>query len=529
MRSVTVDMDFKPGVQYTFTVTAFNTDFRGDESEAETITFSSNKVFTEIVSDLRVTDVQENSVQLQWSPVKEPESKQIKICLVSGNQFARYPDVTVAASAGSVNLTRLSPNETFSFEVAVVNGTNVGPPNRVSASTPGKPLPRPEFTKANLTPESGTAIELEWKLPDEETEKQGWNYTVYYGLSLFDILAGNNTKSVFNATSVTIDHLVSCESYIFVVAIVGPRGFGPASRPLTNSSKYSPGAAPKNLAVKVNSANLTMDITWDASCPEIDDNISYLVGITTDSSEKIEVHKELAKAKKVHWRLAVDVHYGATYKVTVKTSAADAKVAGPAFCSGPPIPPPTGLTHHIVKENNHIKQLIYWKAPAELPHYLSSSTFFYRLFVSETSNMTGESVKSFKAKEPPFKLTDSIVSPGQLYFVAVALVDSDNYSSDLSGPIAVESAVPSDDIVISRRSAAGIVVPTIVVLVLMACGLAHHAYRNRRLKRSFSAFASRYSPSTGAAILNQGALDDDEDDDSPIIRGFSDDEPLVIS
>ena len=27
----------------------------------------------------------------------------------------------------------------------------------------------------------------------------------------------------------------------------------------------------------------------------------------------------------------------------------------------------------------------------------------------------------------------------------------------------------------------------------------------------------------------QNSLDDDEDDDSPIIRGFADDEPLVVS
>ena len=38
---------------------------------------------------------------------------------------------------------------------------------------------------------------------------------------------------------------------------------------------------------------------------------------------------------------------------------------------------------------------------------------------------------------------------------------------------------------------------------------------------------SRYSPASGAAILNQSSLDDE--DDSPIIRGFSDDEPLVIT
>ena len=52
-----------------------------------------------------------------------------------------------------------------------------------------------------------------------------------------------------------------------------------------------------------------------------------------------------------------------------------------------------------------------------------------------------------------------------------------------------------------------------------------YVFRHRRLKRNFVAFASRYSPASGAAILNV----DDDADDSPIIRGFSDDEPLVVT
>ena len=58
--------------------------------------------------------------------------------------------------------------------------------------------------------------------------------------------------------------------------------------------------------------------------------------------------------------------------------------------------------------------------------------------------------------------------------------------------------------------------------------------KHRRLKRSFQEFASRYSPAGGgaAAIFNHNLLGDpnaDDDDTNPIIRGFSDNEPLVVS
>jgi hypothetical protein len=57
--------------------------------------------------------------------------------------------------------------------------------------------------------------------------------------------------------------------------------------------------------------------------------------------------------------------------------------------------------------------------------------------------------------------------------------------------------------------------------------------KGRRLKRSFQEFASRYTPASGAAsIFNNNLLGDhnaDDDDTNPIIRGFSDNEPLVVS
>ena len=43
--------------------------------------------------------------------------------------------------------------------------------------------------------------------------------------------------------------LHACESYSFVVAIVGPKGFGPPSNPVSTSTKFAAGAPPKNLQV----------------------------------------------------------------------------------------------------------------------------------------------------------------------------------------------------------------------------------------------------------------------------------------
>ena len=58
---------------------------------------------------------------------------------------------------------------------------------------------------------------------------------------------------------------------------------------------------------------------------------------------------------------------------------------------------------------------------------------------------------------------------------------------------------------------------------------------SRRLTRRFQAFASRYVPASGSASIDltgahvENVEDDDDHDDSPIIRGFADDEPLVVN
>ena len=118
---------------------------------------------------------------------------------------------------------------------------------------------------------------------------------------------------------------------------------------------------------------------------------------------------------------------------------------------------------------------------------------------------------------------------GKMYFLAVALVDKDGYESRLSDPIAIESPVSEKSIVVSPTNVAEVLVPSLLVIVVLGAALAYYVQRNRRLSRSFAEFASRYSPASGSAsILNHSALDDD-DDYAPIIRGFSDNEPLVVS
>ena len=105
-----------------------------------------------------------------------------------------------------------------------------------------------------------------------------------------------------------------------------------------------------------------------------------------------------------------------------------------------------------------------------------------------------------------YKLPKDRLKPGQIYYVGVALVDGP-YVSSKAGPIPLEAAIPAQDLIVSPSGVAGVLVPIFIVIAVLGSVVAYYAYRNRRLKRNFAAFASRYSPATGAAILNTVSLE----------------------
>lgn len=74
----------------------------------------------------------------------------------------------------------------------------------------------------------------------------------------------------------------------------------------------------------------------------------------------------------------------------------------------------------------------------------------------------------------------------------------------------------------------GVAISVVIVVLILIGVVVIMAIRHKRLARSFSAFAnSHYDRAEGTThITTDHNLDED---DSPMIRGFSDDEPLVIA
>jgi hypothetical protein len=116
-----------------------------------------------------------------------------------------------------------------------------------------------------------------------------------------------------------------------------------------------------------------------------------------------------------------------------------------------------------------------------------------------------------------------------IYFIAVSIKDSEGLESPKSSPIILQGFGTADHsaVTLDERSLVGIVVTVIVVLAILIAALSVFIVRHKRLQTSFLNFASsHYSTQSGSATFQQNL---EEEQDSPVIRGFSDDEPLLVA
>jgi hypothetical protein len=131
------------------------------------------------------------------------------------------------------------------------------------------------------------------------------------------------------------------------------------------------------------------------------------------------------------------------------------------------------------------------------------------------------------------KQSDPVFIPGTNYTFWVIAINgggksrnSESLVYSFSGDVATD-AEASTQVSISVGSAVGVAITVILVVGVLVGTLAIFVVRHRRLRMSFLNFASsHYSTSSGAATFQQSM---EEEHDSPVIRGFSDDEPLLVA
>ncbi|XP_067011986.2 sortilin-related receptor isoform X2 [Anabrus simplex] len=513
-----VESGFEGGSNYSFWVEAENGRHKSNSSKVATITFDGNSII-DPVQGLVIPSKTNHSTTLSWKMVAGAEG--YYITPRSTPPFPNLPRICVK-NVTTYTVDNLAPGTPYNFDVSAFKKNFEGPTSTVTAKTEGIPLKEVNQLVASLVKGHGTTVFLQWKAP-QDNRTSNWTYGIYYAINPKKLFEG--PKATTQNLNFTVPHLAACESYVFDVGVVGPLGSGPLSDspPAHVFTQFNMNAAPKNVRAYTDPKDETkMIVSWNSSCPTMTNKTGYQINIREVNLNKIS-STTLLPTSGTALSFSFNVHYGGQYAVTVQTTSPGANASQVVYYSAPPVQGPHQLEVLIEKNGSFF---INWKE-GELPAPIQNMSRSYKILVSPGDKLNESDAKEYEvAKGPPFTISD--LQEGVTYTFAVVLELGDGYRFKSEEFTNIDSSKASWSVSLNPMGLASVVVPILIVLIALMAALAFFVFRHRRLQRSFASFAnSHYDTRSGAATFSGG--DGLDEEDSPVIRGFSDDEPLVIA
>ncbi|XP_069081125.1 sortilin-related receptor [Pleurodeles waltl] len=374
---------------------------------------------------------------------------------------------------------------------------------------------RPPVPSLKVKAINQTVVECNWTGPNNVV------YAVCYATSFLE-LHRNPSNITTNLHNVTIN-VNRDEQYLFLVRVVAPYK-GPPSDYVGLKMIPDSRLPPRHLhSVQISKTSAV--IKWESPYDFPNEELIYILTVKdlirkTDKNFKVSTQNGT-----VEYTIG-KLEPGGKYSVTVqlKNMSKESTIK----ITTVPLSAPDALK--VISENNHI--LLFWKSLALKENNFNESRG-YEIYmydsVSNTSLFLGNTTENvFKISNLKmghnytFTVKAKCLVNGQICGEAATLL-----YDDLGNVSDADSSMSTSE---KSTDIASVVVP-VLFLLLMATGLGFAILymRHRRLQSSFTAFAnSHYSSRLGSAIFSSGE-DLGDDDDDPLITGFSDDVPMVIA
>uniref|UniRef100_A0A8C5QIZ1 Sortilin-related receptor n=1 Tax=Leptobrachium leishanense TaxID=445787 RepID=A0A8C5QIZ1_9ANUR len=376
--------------------------------------------------------------------------------------------------------------------------------------TLGTRLPPPNL-KAKAV--NQTAVECIWTGPQDVT------YGVFYATSFLEL---HRTPYNISSTQNTTVLVKQDEQYLFLVRVIAPY-LGPPSDYVVVKMIPDDRLPPRHLhAVRLDKT--FMLIKWESPYDSPDSNMTYIVSVK-DLIKKTDQHYKVnTRNSTIEYRLG-NLEPGGKYYVTIQLRNMS-KEAG-IKVSTVPLSAPEALK--LLTESDHV--LLFWKSLALKEKMFNESRGYEIHMTDGSTNVTaclGNTTDNF------FKISNLKMGHNYSFAVQARCL----FGGQICGEPAILlynelGAAADPEFSKSARSTdvAAIVVPVLfLLLVLTGLGFVILYMRHRRLQNSFTAFAnSHYSSRLGSAIFSSGDDIGEDDDDAPMITGFSDDVPMVIA
>ncbi|KAG9348558.1 hypothetical protein JZ751_002294 [Albula glossodonta] len=440
-------------------------------------------------------------------------------------------------------------------EVAAVTGRGVGNWTEIKSITPQKALPPPTISTDKVTENSvsltfsfnsqyevkqyvvvmswvfdahvkesrnytaralnQTAVDCSWTGPSAEL------YGVFFAPSFLELYRNPRSHNVSgSSTVITVD---TDAQFLFLVRVVAPY-FGPPSEYSVVKMIPDSRLPPRNLH-KVGVDKTQAILKWQPPYDTPNAPLTYVVHVR-DAVRKTEHSYKLSTQNNTVEYTLKGLEPGGRYSISVRLRNMSKEAT--YTLNTVPLPAPDALK--ILTENDHV--FLFWKSLAVKERSFNESRGYEIHMYDSVTNST-----SFLGNTTDTFFRVNSLQTGHNYTFSVQAQCL--LSAQLCGEPALlrytDLGTGLDSDTASRSGGSGdtavVVVPILFLLLLALCGgLAALYVRHRRLQHNFTAFAnSHYNSRLGSAIFSSGDELGDDDEDAPMISGFSDDVPMVIA
>ncbi|XP_078593117.1 sortilin-related receptor-like isoform X1 [Branchiostoma floridae x Branchiostoma japonicum] len=505
--------DLQLGRRYYIRVTGYTRVGRGES--ASTGVSTSPATIGAKPTSVTVTPAR-GSITVSWTAPNVP-AEQIQgytIWYNSESESISEKKIVNDHTATSATVTYLSPATRYTIQVSAFNDEGDGPKSdEKTVRTLGPALPVVEhLTAQGLTTNS---VQLSWHLEGDYT------FGIYYGTTETALERGgiqaNTTKQAFK-----VQNLQSDLNYLFMVKIIQPLPGPPAYTSATTS--FDDTLPPQRLRALSHNQTAVL-LQW--APPRQMHGLQYEIDATDDENATwtYAVRTKQLDGNFIRYNVT-GLYPGHHYLFNVKVSTQNAKPSKPYHVTTDLVPAPIELK--IISESSS-QLLLIWEAGNPYVANAVLDAGFEVLMKPEGPNTTFEVLQD-TLKEHRLLVKNLLRGTQYLFKVRVGKYFG-HYGANSTverGSTLASGGDKEPQKGAGKASLAAILAPTLLVIVVLAVALAVFIIRHRRLQRSFMSFAtSHYDTSRGEATFTTG--DDDDDEDSPIIRGFSDDEPLVVA
>lgn len=549
---------------YQFKLSLYNNFGTGPESDIATAEIGRPSSLPS-VSSVWYTDRSPSSISLAWN--------------VSGTAASGYTVeyrdtndriVRTNVTDTSATITGLSPGREYGFVVTAFQGSGYGEPSSVFyVTTSGDPLPKVYNLVASVS-QTSASVNVSWQLLSSiSSYKQDFTFRVAVDPDAAVLRQGGPAYKQVDVSGrywstnfkVTLDGLEYCELYYAVVYILLPYE-GPRSAESSFATPTATRAPPKHVTVTPVNSNgcingqRTYTVAWERSCPSDTGPTSYSVSLKS-STAAVKPAAVLFTGLQALVQLLPGAN---TYNVSVIRTDVNAE-SQPVVFTTEACPAPFDLFCELTQpdsvyaqasEDEAYSATIYWTYDASsccetqpkfdvlmADDFNFSSYFPVATGVSSVPSFgsygSSNSYSQYFSGRHTVPLTLALLHYGRSVAFKVRssrplaaaglggmsdIVVCDFPSA--TGSIMADSTVGMNKGLIIGSAVAGFVCLVLVLSFIVWC------VRRRRLRATLDSFASsHYDTRTGTATFS--APDSLTDDDTPLIGGFSDDEPLVVA